>query len=107
MAKNRGDEGDLTDGRRFKWQSGGVADWASVDASTVIRAIEAASLTGGALRFGYTRDGGAYSVGVYGDGKPYTLYVKPSESMEELLEKLTDTFQEIRDEQSRTKKGIK
>jgi len=75
----------------------GVADWESVNAETIKRAIVLAAITGGALRFGYTADGGAYSIGIYGDGAPYTEYVKPSESPEEVLESICELFVIIRD----------
>lgn len=65
------------------------ADWTAVDGRWLAEAIAAVAARGGALRFGYTRDGGAYAVGVYGDGdKPYTDYIKPGESVEAYLEQL-------------------
>lgn len=47
---------------------------------------------GGALRFGYSRDGGAYAVGIYGDGEPYTEFVRPGEDMDSFLEEVCELF---------------
>lgn len=62
-----------------------VADWAKVDSREIQDAIAAVAQCGGALRFGYTRDGGAYAVGVYGAGDPYTEYIRPGEDVEAYL----------------------
>lgn len=70
----------------------GIADWASADAELLRRAIETVARTGGALRFGYTRDGGAYSIGVYGDGDPYTEYIRPSEDLNAFLSDICESF---------------
>lgn len=71
-----------------KASNGGVADWTSADSTLVLQLIAAMAYTGGALRFGYTRDGGAYAIGVYGDGDPYTLYITPKEDLNEALKDL-------------------
>ena len=71
--------------RRPGERSVGVADWQSANPELVIRAIATVGSTGGALRFGYSRDGGAYSIGVLGNGSPYTIWVKPSESLDDIL----------------------
>lgn len=82
--------------RRFKRGrnngSGGVADYGTIDAALLRSAIESVALSGGALRFGYTRDGGAYAVGIYGDGDPYTEYVRPSEDFNEFLQEIIGSF---------------
>jgi len=82
--------------RKWKPNTGqvGIADWTAADGTLVLRAIEAVSRTGGALRFGYTRDGGAYSIGVYGDGDPYTVYVKPNEEINDVIRDLAATFED-------------
>lgn len=84
--------------RGIRRGSEGVADWETVDATSVVRAIAAAGITGGALRFGYSKDGGVYSIGIYGDGAPYTEYVKPSESVEDTLRLITELFEGIADD---------
>ena len=82
-------------GRRYKSRSsGGVADWGSVNAEVIRAAIAAVSRIGGALRFGYTRDGGAYAVGVMGDGEPYTEYIGPGGDVEDVLKGITEAFQD-------------
>lgn len=72
------------------------ADWGSVDASLLRRAIAAASGAGGALRFGYTQDGGAYALGIYGDGDtPYTEYLRPQDDVDAFLLDVAETFEEM------------
>lgn len=69
-------------GRRRR--AGGVgtpADWAGVEAALLLEAVAAVTATGGAIRFGYTRDMGAYAIGFYEDGDSQTEYVPPSEDM--------------------------
>lgn len=78
--------------RSFRRNSTTVADWSTVDANVLRSAIAAASVRGGALRFGYTSDGGAYAIGIYGDGQPYTEFVKPSEDVEQMLKDITEFF---------------
>lgn len=72
------------------------ADWGSIDALLLRRAIAAASGASGALRFGYTTDGGAYALGIYGDGPdPYTEYVRPGDDMEQMLTDICEVFEEM------------
>ena len=61
--------------RRRSEQNGDTADWAAADAELLRRVIETIAVDGGAIRFGYSRDGGAYSIGIYGDGDPFTEYL--------------------------------
>lgn len=68
------------------------ANWLMVHGEAILVAVAAVAKQGGALRFGYTRDGGAYSIGVYGDGDPYTDYIKPDESVEEYLYALAESW---------------
>jgi hypothetical protein len=72
----------------------GVADWMGANPDALLGAIEAISRTGGAIRFGYTRDGGAYAIGVYGDGEPYTVYVRPNEDLDQTLREMAEAFRE-------------
>lgn len=78
--------------RRVTYAQGITADWASVDAEKVIRAIAAVGAAGGAIRFGYTRDGGAYAIGIMGDGDPYTEYLRPSDDVGEYLDVLIEQW---------------
>lgn len=75
-------------------QVGNVADWGSVDAKILVRAIEVASRKGGALRLGYTRDGGAYAVGVYAGSNYFTDYIRPTEDVDQYLTDLIGSFEE-------------
>lgn len=67
------------------------ADWKSVDNEAISAAISAIGSIGGALRFGYSRDGGAYAVGVYGlESQPYTDYLRPGDDVSAYLYGLAD-----------------
>lgn len=72
----------------------GVADWTSANPTLVVQAIAIVAFHGGALRFGYTRDGGAYAIGILGDGDPYTEYVKPSENLDDYLGGLIERWRD-------------
>lgn len=62
------------------------ADWSSVNAEDIRHAVSAVGSIGGALRFGYSRDGGAYAVGVYGlESEPYTDYLRPGDDVSAYL----------------------
>jgi hypothetical protein len=76
-----------------------IADWESCSGDILKRAIAQAAITGGALRFGYSRDGGAYAVGIYGDGDVYTVWCRPDEDLDSLLLDIIELFEAIRDEQ--------
>lgn len=67
-----------------------VADWSSVDANAIQRVIAAFAAAGGAVRFGYSRDGGAYSLGVYLEDDHETLYFKPYENVTAKLTELVE-----------------
>jgi hypothetical protein len=67
------------------------ADWAGIDNEAIRAAIAAVGSIGGALRFGYSRDGGAYAVGVYGlENQPYTDYLRPGDDVQAYLYGLAD-----------------
>lgn len=71
-----------------------TADWGSCDAALLVNAIQKAAKKGGALRFGYTRDGGAYAVGVYAGGDYFTDYIRPSEDIDAYLREIAGAFEE-------------
>ena len=75
-------------------QVGNVADWGSVDAQILVKTIETASRKGGAIRFGYTRDGGAYAIGVYAGPNYFTDYVRPGEDVDQYLKDLIGSFED-------------
>lgn len=74
--------------------SGETADWTNAEPTLVVQAIAIVAYHGGALRFGYTRDGGAYCIGILGDGEPYNEYTKPNEdintALSDLIRRWTD-----------------
>jgi hypothetical protein len=71
------------------------ADWLTADPTLVLRAIAAVARVGGALRFGYTRDGGAYAIGLYLSNDRTTEYVRPHEDINYYLEGLIEDIGEI------------
>ena len=79
--------------RRVSYGQGSTADWSTASPALIQRAIACISRAGGAVRFGYTRDGGAYAIGIMGDGEPYTEYVRPSESVDEYLAALIEQWE--------------
>lgn len=81
--------------RRFRGKSQSSADWTGVDAAIVCRAIASVARTGGALRFGYSRDGGVFAIGVLGDGEPYTLWERDAEQVNITLKELSEHFDDM------------
>lgn len=92
MAKKGQPSGASQTGLRESVGRGKKADWGKCDAEQLRATVAAASIVGGALRLGYSRDGGAYAIGVYGDGDPYTLYHPPEDDIDELLVKIENAF---------------
>lgn len=72
-----------------------VADWGSANGKSVIDLIQVVSNLGGAVRFGYTRDGGAYSVGVYLDDDRETFYCKPTDDLDDFITRLTGMLRDL------------
>jgi len=83
----------------------GPANWNSVNAEVLRDTIQTVAVAGGAIRFGFTRDGGAYSIGVYGDGDPYTLYCSPGEDPNTTLRAIRDGFDSIANSAPRNGNG--
>lgn len=98
MAKRDSNFNPINQTRGVRRNTSGTADWATADATLLRTAIERASITGGAIRCGYSRDGGAYAIGIYGDGEPYTEFVRPSEDVNEFLQKVIELFEDIADD---------
>lgn len=107
MATKTSNERKPGTSRGLRGTSRGIADWGQASAELVVRAIERAAITGGAIRFGYSRDGGAYSVGIYGDGEPYTEFCKPSEDLDAFLQSIVDLYESIYDDQMALRGGAK
>ena len=77
------------DARAWRAAPATPADWASIDAEAIREVIAAVGAIGGAVRFGYTRDGGAYALGLYGvEPQPTTLYFRPDEAVEGILRRI-------------------
>lgn len=74
--------------RRRNRGTGEVADWTNADAILIHQSICSLTGTGGAIQFGFTRDGSAYSIRILGDGEPFTEYVRPTEDINEYLRSL-------------------
>lgn len=107
MAKRDSNFNPIGNRRAIRRNGGGVADWASANADIIRRAIAAAAAVGGAIRFGYSRDGGAYAVGIYGNGEPYTDFVKPSESIDDFMEDVEQFFIDANEVHPQPEKGGK
>lgn len=74
------------DGPRRRRSQEIEADWGGIDADKIRAVIAAIAKTGGAARFGYSRDGSSYTVGIYGDGKPFTEFLPGDGDVEGWLE---------------------
>jgi hypothetical protein len=95
MGKDANEEKERKPSRRPRRTSSHVADYAQANPTKLLSAIAAAARVGGALRFGYSRDGGAFAIGVYGDGEPYTDFVAGTEEIDETLEYYVELFQDM------------
>jgi len=71
---------------------GGVADWANANADLLLQLVCKVGVEGGAVRYGYTRDGGAYSVGIYLGSDSKTYYCNDAEGINEQLKELLEYF---------------
>lgn len=68
-------------------------NWGEQDCGYILRIIELVTSRGGAIRFGYTRDGGAGSVGVYYGEERDTVYIRPNQNLEEALGVIERAFE--------------
>jgi hypothetical protein len=80
--------------RRRNRGSGTKADWRGVSSELIKELITNVSEKGGAVRFGYSRDGGAFAVGILGDGEPYTEYCRPTEDVDLFMGDLAADFRD-------------
>lgn len=81
--------------KQFKGSNSGSADWQAVTPAILVAAIAAVARAGGALRFGYSRDGGVFALGVMGDGEPYTLWERDPAQLDITLGELTEYFTDM------------
>lgn len=79
----------------MRTRGGDVADWGSQPADTLLKLITTVTSRGGAVRFGYTRDGGAYSLGVYYGTGHRTFYCRAGEDVSAFLQQWIDFYQAL------------
>ena len=70
----------------------GRADYATATPAWVMAAIVAVTNAGGAIQFGYSRDGGVYTVVILLNGEIEKNYVKQSEGLDQFCEELYTAF---------------
>lgn len=71
---------------------GNVADWEHADSELMLRLVCKVAVSGGAVRYGYTRDGGAYSIGIYLGSDSKTYYCNEAEGINETIRELVEYF---------------
>ena len=64
-----------------------------MEATRIAGIIELVTGRGGAIRFGYSRDGGAGSIGVYLGDQRDTVYIRGNQDPEEVLGLIERTFE--------------
>lgn len=80
---------------RHNGANDGGADWGGATSDTLYRLIDTVTSRGGAVRFGYTRDGGAYALGFYYGSEATTEYCRPSEDLEDFLVRWIEFYSEL------------
>jgi len=98
MKKKYGDQNGLNESetarnfrerRASRSQSNtGQPDYAKATPGWILAVIVEVTRQGGAVRFGYSRDGGIYVIGVYLAGEMENIYIKESEGLDTKLEEL-------------------
>lgn len=101
MVKRDSNFNPLGKSRGIRRSGGSTADYASGNPESIRAAIIAAANVGGAIRFGYSRDGGAYAIGIYGDGEPYTEFFKPDDDLDIIMQSIQELFESIADDQAK------
>lgn len=71
------------------------ADWTNANGSSILEFIQTVSKAGGAVRFGFTRDGGTYAVGVYFEGDRATFYCRPQDDIDDFMRGLLAKLEEV------------
>jgi hypothetical protein len=88
-------KGKLTNLRERKIEregTAGRADYATATPAWIVAAIVAVTAAGGAIQFGYSRDGGVYTVVILLEGEIEKNYVKQSEGIDQFCEELYTAF---------------
>ena len=70
----------------------GRADYSTATPGWIVAAIVAVTNAGGAIQFGYSRDGGVYTVVILLNGEIEKNYVKQSEGIDVFCEELHSAF---------------
>jgi hypothetical protein len=70
----------------------GRADYSTATPGWIVAAIVAVTNAGGAIQFGYSRDGGVYTIVILLDGEIEKNYVKQSEGIDQFCEELHAAF---------------
>lgn len=97
--EKKGKRGTVDNNSRLKQllggngQHSGKADWSSADPRWLAGVIHAVTRVGGAVSFGYSRDGGAYSLSIMLDGDRETLWFNGGADIDTELEAVFSTFE--------------
>lgn len=87
MARDKGEIKSVFGNRAKDTRQPGVsADWGSVDGELLRDLIQTVTQRGGAVRFGYSRDGQAYALGLYYGEEHVTKYCRPQEDVDTFLQ---------------------
>lgn len=70
-------------------------DWAIVEPERLSKIIQLVTGRGGAIRFGYSRDGKAGSIGVYYGDDRDTVYLRPNEDVEDVISIIERAFEQL------------
>lgn len=70
----------------------GRADYKTATPGWIVAAIVAVTDQGGAIQFGYSRDGGIYTIVILMDGEIEKNYVKQSEGIDNFCEQIHAAF---------------
>lgn len=81
--------------RKVDSATAGSADWSSATPKLLLDLVGTVSSRGGAVRFGYTRDGGAYAVGFYYGSESTTEYCRPTESLDDFLVEWVEFYKNL------------
>lgn len=78
-----------------KAQSAGSADWSSVLPARIVGVVVAIGRLGGAVTFGYSRDGGAYMLTLLLDGARTTLWFNGDADVDAELQEVEDKLDQM------------
>jgi len=70
-------------------------DWCEATPQALSKLISTVTSRGGAVRFGYTRDGGAYALGLYYGSDNQTAYCRPTENLQDFLEEWVAFYENL------------